>query len=355
MNIKDYFKPENADLKHRREHLSPSGRYRLVITTYATKPGSWGVTQGIVYEVGDDAPIAEVQRNYSSFPFLFIENHQSVHPYLVCGADYQGQSVIELDTGRRRELLPEEAKKGHGFCWSSYVYEPSAQMLVVEGCYWAAPYEFRFYDFSDPMNGWPLIELPGDSIDHDVRPPTFNPDGTITCFQSEEVEDDSDDEEDPPPGPIVATRTFRREGLKLLIVNEWVSEKELARRKANEEASARYEAWLTNFRASDPLYLAMRAKLKDTVFKDADAYDGVGQTYSNWCPDFKVVERRMCRRIIKANPYSIDLEWGTDTGPVKLVIFKDGKHLEDKFWAEHSAASIEAAFDYSKKLVEGAT
>jgi hypothetical protein len=55
---------------------------------------------------------------------------------------------------------------------------------------------------------------------------------------------------------------------------------------------------------------------------------------------------------LKITP-TFDLEWGVDTGPVKLVIYKDGKHVEDKFWMEHSVASIEAAFAYAKGLLGG--
>ncbi|WP_438020347.1 hypothetical protein WMF18_15295 [Sorangium sp. So ce315] len=63
--------------------------------------------------------------------------------------------MIELDTGRRRDHLPAEAAEGVGFCRTDMRFEPSAAMLVVEGCIWACPYEFRFFDFSDPMSGWP--------------------------------------------------------------------------------------------------------------------------------------------------------------------------------------------------------
>src|SRR6185312_13000866 len=96
------------------------------------------------------------------FVFSFVEDHPNGHPYLVTGADYQGQTVIELDTGRRRDFIPDAAKDGVGFCWTDHRFDPSTQLLIVEGCIWAAPFEYRFYDFSDPMEkGWPELEFEG--------------------------------------------------------------------------------------------------------------------------------------------------------------------------------------------------
>lgn len=72
--------------------------------------------------------------------------------------DYQGQTVIELDTGRHVNHLPSSASRGHGFCWASINPSPTGKLVAVEGCYWACPYELRFYDFSEPMlPPWPVV------------------------------------------------------------------------------------------------------------------------------------------------------------------------------------------------------
>ncbi|KYF49452.1 hypothetical protein BE08_33065 [Sorangium cellulosum] len=230
-----FFTPENEQVDSRRELLSPTGKYRLVVSSFSTGEGTWDYTQGAVYRTGAADPIAVVQRNFGSFPFLFVEGHPNGHDYLVCGEDYQGQTVIELDTGRRRDHLPAEAAEGVGFCWVEMRFEPPAAMLVVEGCIWACPYEFRFFDFSDPMNGWPEIEA-SEMVDADRRPPTFNADGTIVCYQSASAGQASGNEAET---PIAATWTFRREGLKLVLQGAWVSEEEQARREARQEARKR--------------------------------------------------------------------------------------------------------------------
>ncbi|HTN89850.1 MAG TPA: hypothetical protein VL242_39515 [Sorangium sp.] len=348
-----FFRPENEREGSRRDFLSPTGKYRLVVSSFSTGRGGWDYAQGEVYRTGTDAPVAVVQRNHDSFPFLFVEEHPNGHDYLVCGEDYQGQSVVELDTGKRRDHLPDEANDGIGFCWVDMRFEASAAVLVVEGCIWACPYEFRFFDFSDPMSGWPEIES-ATMIDADRRPPAFSPDGTIICYQSAPADDAEADATAAPIAepPIAATQTFRRDGLKLVLQGEWVSEKEQARREAQEEGRKRYEAWLAGFRTNDPLYLTFVRALSDPAFSPED-HDGIGVTYEGWCPDFKPQERRITRRIVKkkgTSGYTIDLEWGAETGPVKLVVYKDGSHAESRFF-EHSVAGMRAALAHAKSLL----
>lgn len=155
-----YFVAENAQIEARKEHVSPSGAYRLAITPYATKPGSWRYSQGLVYR--GDTLVGEVQRNYGSFPFAWVEGHEK-GDFLLCGEDYQGQTVINLKTGARRDHLPSSAAAGHGFCWADIHPSPTGKLVAVVGCHWAAPYEVRFYDFADPMlPPWPEIESSDD-------------------------------------------------------------------------------------------------------------------------------------------------------------------------------------------------
>ncbi len=351
-----YFVPENACVECRYEKESPSGAYRIVVTPFHTSPGYGNHSQGLVYRKGSDEPIAEVRRNYGQFPFLFVEGHPK-GDFLVCGEDYQGQTVVELSTGRRRSFLPEEAKEGFGFCWAGYRYEPSAQILVVDGCYWACPYEYRFYDFSDPMEGWPQIE-PEEGVDRDDHWPTFEPDGTIRCYQTES----SDDDDDEAKRGIAATRTFRREGLKLVQVSEEVTEKEQERRRKNKEASEAYEKWLADFKANDPLYVLCKKTVEEDPAFSPEDHIGIDVTHKGWCPDFDKQERRMCRRIVdqrskegkeQGSPgTTIDIEWGMETGPIKLVLYREGKHVEDKFFG-HSVEAMQEALVYAKGFVTG--
>lgn len=343
-SLDTYFVPENAGTPV--EHLSPSGAYKLIVTPYSTKKGSWNYTQGLVYAQGKKEPLFEVRRNYSAFPFLWVEDHSNGHSFLVCGEDYQGQTVLELDTGRRRDYVPKEEALGWGFCWAVYKYEAGPNLLVVDGCYWACPYEYRFFDFADPMQGWPELEMGENYAYSDNRWPTIEPDGRIKCYKTESTEDDEEDQKE---GPIAATWTFKREGLKLVLVEEWASEKELRDREEYEEGRRKYDEWLSNFRASDPLYLTAKELATDSVFNAQDNI-GVGITYEGWCPDFKGNERRITRRIYSKDEGTVDLEWAAETGPIKVVVYKKSSSTGDKFFP-HSVEGMKEAFAYAKESV----
>lgn len=338
-----------------RVETSPSGRYTLTISSVETQPGCWKYTMGIVHRTLSDGGnldlLARVDRNYSSFPFLWIEDHPNGHDYLVCGADYQGQTVIELGTradvappepcALRRDFLPEEAKQGHGFCWVEYKFDREAQVLVANGCIWAAPFEYRFYDFSDPMNGgWPEISLPDNCIYDEGVEPIFQSDGTILCFEQREDEDTEEKS-------VVATQTYRREGLRLVLVSEWVDDAEKVRRA---EAAARklaYEAAWEEYKQTDPLYLLVATRRAADGF--LDDYIGVGVTYDGWCPDFSGREGRICCRLAdkKSHGVVIDLEWGRKTAPIKLIVWPDDGQPTPR-WFPHSVEGMAEAFDAAK-------
>lgn len=347
----EYFVLENKE-DGEEEHLSPSGKYKLTVSSYRTKPGSWNYSRGIVTVVETGAVVGDIKRNYGAFPFTWLEGHANGHSYLLAGEDYQGQTVVELDTGTKVSHLSEGAAKGVGFCWADTRFEAKVNLLVVCGCHWACPYEYRFFDFTDPMkNGWAEMDLGEHWVDADRRWPTVEEDGTIKTYQSV-YEDDEDVVTE-----ILATSSFRKEGGKLVFVGGWVSEVEKANRIRQEEGRLRREAEMKLFYDTDPLYLAYMERLKDPGL-NPENHAGIGVTYEKWCPDFKEQEQRYCRRILKktdTQPFTVDLEWAMKTGPVKLVVFKDGNLLENKFWYDHSVESITAAFDHTKNLLKGAS
>ena len=334
------FIPEHRG-KTWKEAPSPSGRYRLVVTSYdiARDKGGWSYTQGLIYE--GEILLFEVRRNYSSFPFLWVEDHPNGHSYLICGEDYQGQTVLELDTGTRRNLVPTDEFLGWGFCWSSYTFDRDNQLLVVDGCYWACPYEYRFYDFSNPMGGWPELKLP-EPCYSDSKEPTVEPDGTIKHYQTSDENEEGVDK-------VVAILTFKREGQDLVLVDEWVDEAEKVRRAEQEEADRKYEEWLANYKATDPIYVEIKGLAEDPELKSED-YIGLGWTFEGWCPDFKGSEQRVSRGIHRGEGISAHLEWGVLTAPIKLELTKGGENSTHFF--EHSVEGVQAAFAKVKEALQ---
>lgn len=344
----NFFVPENEIIDSTKEHISPSGNYKLVVSSFKTGANSWNYTQGKVYKVGSDEPIAVIQRNYSSFPFLFIENHPKGE-FLLCGKDYQGQTIIELTTGNVKDCMSNGSDKGVGFCWASYEYNPQYNILVVDGCIWACPYEYRLFDFSDPMDGIKEIYCDSMLYSNDCGKLIFKDNNIVEHSEYEYNEDD-----DEYNGPLTIKTTFKLQDGKLLLLEEWLSDKEKQSRKEREEHKIKFDQWYDNFKANDPLYLQMLEHLKDKAFATAHTYNSIGYTYKDWCNDPAISENRLCRRIVSINKLfkklTIDLEFGVEKGPIKLIIFKNHKSGKPMFF-EHSIKGMNEAMRYAKGLV----
>ncbi|MEZ4474684.1 MAG: hypothetical protein R3F60_28635 [bacterium] len=173
-------RPE-TEVGERATHASPSGRYVLEISTHSEAPRTWAYSRGRILRGGE--VIAEVFRNFGQFPFVWVEDHPAGHDYLICGEDYQGQTVIELDTGRRTDHLAPEAHEGFGFCWAGYQASPSRRTLAVSGCYWGAPYEVRLIDLSDPLTHLPIVKIVESGADY-----AWQVDQPDTCTIQREIE-----------------------------------------------------------------------------------------------------------------------------------------------------------------------
>lgn len=204
------FTEESAQKDNVKEYISHSGKYILLITPYKTSSvdsqvKTWNYTLGQVYKIGPDGDkilISEIQRNYCSFPYVFVENHANGHDYLVCGEDYQGQTIVELDTGEKASWVPVMG----GFCWVNMMPSPSGNLIAVDGCYWACPYEIKIFDFSNPLkvpfecytddftidkfNGWNADGSCSIEIEYEVRKSDGKPISELT-----EAEEDALNEE----------------------------------------------------------------------------------------------------------------------------------------------------------------
>lgn len=137
-------------------HSSPSGEYSLEIIEYTSGPESWNYSRGMVRQAESQRIIADVKRNLAGFWFAWVLRPDG--EYLLCGEDYQGYNVIDLNRGVNSLTFPLEAYKGRGFCWGSVYPSPTGQLIAVEGCYWGSSNDVVIYDFSDPCRS-PLPEL----------------------------------------------------------------------------------------------------------------------------------------------------------------------------------------------------
>ncbi|AGF85655.1 hypothetical protein QJ854_gp127 [Moumouvirus goulette] len=140
------------------DRISPSGKYKLTIETYKTKPGCWNYTRGIIYKIESGEVIQTIDRNYSSFAFNFF--NRNGEEWLFCGKTYYSQCFINLETG---ELYDNSSEcKPDSLCWVNVQSNPTGTILIVECCIWGGGYFITFFDFTNPENGWKEIEFEED-------------------------------------------------------------------------------------------------------------------------------------------------------------------------------------------------
>lgn len=185
--VEEFFEKEAQPLMDQQRRIpSPSGKYALVVTPYATGPKTWHYSRGQVYTTdGKGTLVADIKRNYGAFPFAFVEGHPDGHDYLVCGEDYQGITVVRLTTGEVKHYFPRSGTKGYGFCWAQISPSPDKKVLAVDGCFWACPYEVVLYDFRKPFElPYPELGRWDDGMEEFGR---WNEDGSIELKKEQTV------------------------------------------------------------------------------------------------------------------------------------------------------------------------
>jgi hypothetical protein len=84
--------------------------------------------------------------------FVNLVKHRNGKHYLVYRKDLYGYSIYDVADKKSVDYFPKESLDGEEtFIWRSVTYCAVNDVLAVEGCYWACPYGFIFYDFSNPM------------------------------------------------------------------------------------------------------------------------------------------------------------------------------------------------------------
>jgi hypothetical protein len=150
VKFEDYFQDEYITKTQEKQHEN----YKVVIHTYDTTKlsgkNTWNYTQGILYK--DDKLIGSIKRNYSHFPYTFFKKQDK--DYLISGSSYMSQTIIDCSTGQ----VYDNSDKADGFCWATY-HPINQNTLCICGCIWGGPYEYRFYDMTDPSKGWPELKI----------------------------------------------------------------------------------------------------------------------------------------------------------------------------------------------------
>jgi hypothetical protein len=297
--IERYFTLEN-ERPETQEEISPSGRYRLVVHKYATRKGCWDYSRGVVYRVADAVEVCDIKRNYSTFHHSFVV--KDGQEWLIAGRSYMSQTIVNLDLGREYE--PDgDHYVGNAFCWASCYLSPDRNTLAVDGCVWACPWEYRFFDFTLPALGWPALPISGDVEIEAVgdKAPIWFDDGTFECYEAT----------GPRGQEVVNVRTrLRREGRAMVVVDRWMSDEERQRREEEARREAEFDEWSSKYRAEDRLYRKVRLLIAQ--------FGLPGELYVSTRNNQPTVLAYFRRRDPQA---SADVSWKVDGGPIAVRFY----------------------------------
>lgn len=154
--MNDLYQDENVTKTE--EYLSPSTKYKLIINTYntskITNKNTWEYTKGIIYNIDSLNIVGFIKRNYSAFPFLFFVKDGV--EYLISGRSYMSQTILNCETGQIHDNTNDPDRSQ--FCWSEII-QVDENTVAVNGCFWGASYEYKFFDFTDISKGWDELEV----------------------------------------------------------------------------------------------------------------------------------------------------------------------------------------------------
>lgn len=160
---------EGKPLRGKRERRnSPLGKYTLELTPYSVKDSKCPYYSFVdIVSTADGTRIGKVVRNEADFPFLFIENENG-NDYLMCAEDYQGFTIICINSGKRWNFVPEKARRDLALRITDFHLSPNRKNLGIEGFIRAKPSdlvdtdEIHFFKISD------LCSLPYQEVDKRV-------------------------------------------------------------------------------------------------------------------------------------------------------------------------------------------
>ncbi|QKF94372.1 hypothetical protein QKU48_gp0914 [Fadolivirus algeromassiliense] len=330
------------------EETSPSGKYKLIIGHYRTKEGAWNYSSGRLVRLSDNKEIITINRNYSTFHHSwFIKNN---HEWIQTGSTYMSQLFVDLDTGFIYDNLEKlsqtkEYKNGASFCWTKCWINNDGNTLVVLGCYWACPYEYKFYDFSSPGKGWEELKTDVEYHEHGTKLPEWNQDGTCTIYDTQnfieykgKLIDENSDEYftipdsflcDPKNTKIIdiQIRTVKRQGNKIITVKLWQSDNKKLEEEENKKKEDSIIAENKKLVEESEIYTKLFGELKKKY-----------KTYLMW--SFDNSQKHFMLTVVnfkeddtktpEHRKLSCNIKWGVKAGPIFIEFINEKEGIRHK-------------------------
>lgn len=145
--------PVSGDCEYRIMHLlrwaKGMEKYRIERSYYeAENDGQklWGAETTIFDAAG--TIVFQYRTDDDDADFIALIQHSNGHEYFLFRTGLYGYGVYDLAAKQEFCYIPDAPET---FIWTDVHYNPTVNMLAVEGCFWACPMGVILLDFTDPM------------------------------------------------------------------------------------------------------------------------------------------------------------------------------------------------------------
>ena len=151
-NCQPLFIPENMG-KSKEAQLS--AQYSVHVQDYSGSVNGWNLHGSECRLVRGNEAIARWRSINSDGAFFKLLEHSNGRNYCIFRQDLYGYSVLDIESGKKMQFLPEEYLHSETFIWTDIAYNPITNVLAVSGCYWACPFNVHLFTFDNPMSAQP--------------------------------------------------------------------------------------------------------------------------------------------------------------------------------------------------------
>lgn len=151
--VESLFTPENK-LDECSEHLSPCGRYKLLIQNYKVESNGSNYTRGIVINLSTEQVIADIKRSDDEFWFCWLVTKK----ILLCAEDPCGYSIVNLKTETTLTYIDPKARSGMAFEWKSVKPNCKENLLAVTGTYMGTIRTVIIYSIEKEIVPLPVVK-----------------------------------------------------------------------------------------------------------------------------------------------------------------------------------------------------
>jgi hypothetical protein len=148
---------QGTDVEELWRQVSPCGQFEMAYLVCQTQAIPWpeaGVCE--ITRLADNQIVARLFRDHHTPP-QYVWLSRNPGPILIWASTYcYGYEVVDFG---RHELHHIEENPGEDFIWTGVSLSPDQQLLAIEGCYWACPYQIRILDVRECSRGLAFPEV----------------------------------------------------------------------------------------------------------------------------------------------------------------------------------------------------